>query len=144
MILEVSIERRFMDLLKGFPDVCALKFSPVGNTGWPDRIVLLPNSRCCFVEFKRPGGEPRKLQVVRIKELRRLGHDVEVHTDAYEAARFVGECYRRAVGSPRLSKKGGEVARVPSRCSPFLGSRIGEDSDCVEGIRCSAESKEGT
>ena len=34
-----------------------------GSSGWPDRIVLLPDGKIGFVEVKAPGEKPRKLQV---------------------------------------------------------------------------------
>ena len=33
-----------------------------GTSGWPDRIVILPDGKVGFVEVKAPGKEPRKLQ----------------------------------------------------------------------------------
>lgn len=45
-----------------------------GTSGWPDRIVLLPDGKSGFVEVKAPGKEPRVLQVHRHKQLRALGY----------------------------------------------------------------------
>lgn len=47
-----------------------------GTAGWPDRIVLLPDGKCGFVEVKAPGKEPRALQVHRHEQLRALGYRV--------------------------------------------------------------------
>lgn len=49
-----------------------------GTSGWPDRIVLLPDGKVGFVEVKVPGKEPRPLQVHRHKQLRKLGYKVYV------------------------------------------------------------------
>ena len=46
--------------------------------GMPDRLVLLPHGRFCFVEVKAPGEKPRPLQVHKHKQLRRLGFKVYV------------------------------------------------------------------
>ena len=49
-----------------------------GTSGWPDRIVLLPDGKFGFVEVKAPGKEPRPLQIHRHKQLRKLGYKVYV------------------------------------------------------------------
>ena len=52
-----------------------------GTSGWPDRIVLLPDGKFGFVEVKAPGEEPRPLQLHRHKQLRQLGYKVYVLDD---------------------------------------------------------------
>ena len=52
-----------------------------GSSGWPDRIVLLPDGKIGFVEVKVPGEKPRKLQVHRHEQLRALGYKVFVLDD---------------------------------------------------------------
>ena len=49
-----------------------------GTSGWPDRIVLLPDGKVGFVEVKAPGEKPRALQVHRHEQLRALGYSVYV------------------------------------------------------------------
>ena len=49
-----------------------------GTSGWPDRIVLLPDGKVGFVEVKVPGEKPRALQVHRHEQLRALGYSVYV------------------------------------------------------------------
>lgn len=56
----------------------AYKWTSPGNSGVPDRIVILPGGRALFVELKAPGGKPTKLQMVQHKRLRALGCDVRV------------------------------------------------------------------
>lgn len=47
------------------------------EAGTPDRIVLLPGGKVGFVETKRDESEtPRRLQLERHRELRRLGFPV--------------------------------------------------------------------
>lgn len=55
----------------------AFKWAPVGVTGVPDRMVLLPGGKIIFVELKAPGKKARKLQEYRAKQLRELGFQVE-------------------------------------------------------------------
>ena len=54
------------------------KFTSPGMDGMPDRLVLLPHGRFCFVEVKAPGEKPRPLQEYRHRQLRRLGIKVYV------------------------------------------------------------------
>ena len=56
----------------------ALKFISTGYAGVPDRLVLMPGRKMCFMELKAPGRKPRPLQVRRIKQLRALGFKVFV------------------------------------------------------------------
>jgi len=63
---------------------------------WPDRMFLGPINMHFFVEFKRPGEEPRKQQLRRIEELKALGHHVYV-LDSVEAFQEVFSHYH----SPR-------------------------------------------
>lgn len=56
----------------------ALKFISPGYAGVPDRLVLMPGGKMCFMELKAPGSKPRPLQVRRIEQLRALGFKVYV------------------------------------------------------------------
>lgn len=56
----------------------ALKFISHGYAGVPDRLVLMPGGKMCFMELKAPGRKPRPLQVRRIEQLRALGFKVYV------------------------------------------------------------------
>ena len=56
----------------------ALKFISPGYAGVPDRLVLMPGGKMCFMELKAPGRKPRPLQVRRIEQLRALGFKVFV------------------------------------------------------------------
>ncbi|WP_315168698.1 VRR-NUC domain-containing protein [Metaclostridioides mangenotii] len=49
-----------------------------GENGVPDRLVLLPGGKAIFVELKRLGEKPRKLQLLNHKRLKSLGFDVRV------------------------------------------------------------------
>ena len=70
IMLEKHIERKLTDAIKS-RDGIGLK--QTGMAGIPDRLVLLPNGKCAFVELKAPGEKPRKLQKIRMKQLRKLG-----------------------------------------------------------------------
>jgi Holliday junction resolvase len=71
-VLESAIEREVCRHAerKGW---VALKLHGAGDTGKPDRLFLGPGAQVLFIEFKKPGGEVRKLQKWWIRKLRRLG-----------------------------------------------------------------------
>ena len=77
MMEEKEIERKFVKEIKLMGGM-AFKFSPMGYDGMPDRLVLIPGGRIAFVELKRFGQKPRKLQEMRHRMLRRLGFKVYV------------------------------------------------------------------
>lgn len=55
-----------------------LKYSSANTTGYPDRLLLLPDRRVVWIEIKTKGKHPNKLQLLRHDELRRYGHTVYV------------------------------------------------------------------
>lgn len=86
--LESSVESDFgkkiteWAMAKGY-NLAYVKFT--GMRGWPDRIVTwgLPDGppHLIWVEWKRPGEEPRPMQKHIHKQLRGMGHDVRVYDD---------------------------------------------------------------
>lgn len=60
----------------------AYKWTSPGNSGVPDRIVVIPGGRIYFIELKKPkGGRTSSLQKVQQKRLKGLGAKVlELHT----------------------------------------------------------------
>ncbi|EHL08777.1 VRR-NUC domain protein [Desulfitobacterium hafniense DP7] len=56
----------------------AYKWVSPGNSGVPDRIVMLPGLPDLFVELKAPGKEPTALQLAQHHRLRKLGRHVMV------------------------------------------------------------------
>lgn len=73
MTLEKDIENRLRGIVRAHGGKCMKWVSP-GNSGVPDRIVLLPGGRIIFVETKRPkGGRVSGLQRFWNRVLRDLG-----------------------------------------------------------------------
>lgn len=71
--LEKDIERKLRKAVEAQDGRC-LKWVCPGWSGVPDRIVLLPGGRICFVETKRPrGGRLSKVQKKWREWLTRLG-----------------------------------------------------------------------
>jgi hypothetical protein len=58
-------------------DILAIKFTPMGSTGWPDRVFLY-SGVAIFIEFKAAGKSARPLQQERIKSIREQGFLVYV------------------------------------------------------------------
>lgn len=80
-MLEKQVEQYLTKQVKSFGGL-SLKLTSI--IGIPDRLVLLPGGRCVFVELKRPGEKPRKVQMLRMKQLRKLGFKTDV-ADSYES-----------------------------------------------------------
>ena len=55
-----DIEQKLVKAVKGRGGL-ALKLTCPGYTGMPDRMVLFPGGRLCFVEVKALGKVPRQL-----------------------------------------------------------------------------------
>ncbi len=87
---EKQIEQRLVKAVKAQNGLCPKLVSP-GTDGMPDRMVLFPQGRVCFVEVKAPGMKPRPLQVRRHGELRRLGFKVFVLDDPERIAEILTE-----------------------------------------------------
>lgn len=71
-MLERSIEQALVREVKKAGGI-APKFTSPGTAGMPDRLVILPGGRTCFVELKAPGQKPRPLQVRQMDRLTQLG-----------------------------------------------------------------------
>ena len=107
-----------------------LKLNVLGMRGWPDRLLFWPYGNLMFIEFKRPGEEPRKLQQWIHKNLRDIGFEVQVHDDAARALESI-KAYILATFSPATSDgPHDEERRGPD--IPEAGA--GEDGVQPEGI----------
>ena len=71
------MERKLAEAVKAMGGI-APKFISPGFAGMPDRLVILPDGKCGFVEVKRRGEKPRPLQEARHGMLKRLGFKVYV------------------------------------------------------------------
>lgn len=75
-MLEKTVEKELCCRVKNDLGGLALKFVSPGQNGVPDRIVLLPRGRICFVETKAPGKKLRKLQEYVCGLIKQLGFEV--------------------------------------------------------------------
>ncbi|MDR1705185.1 MAG: VRR-NUC domain-containing protein [Clostridiales bacterium] len=74
---EKALERKLREAVKKAGGL-AVKLTPVGLTGMPDRLILLPGGRVAFAEIKSAGKKPTALQQTRIAALRVLGFTAAV------------------------------------------------------------------
>lgn len=93
-MLEFKIESRFVSEVKKLGGK-AYKFIS-GESGVPDRIVVLPGGIIAFVELKKPkDGRLSKMQVWQHEQLRNLGAKVYV-INSYESINlFIAEMQGR-------------------------------------------------
>lgn len=131
--------------------VRSLKLNVQGDTGWPDRMYLIPGGRPLFIEFKATGGVRSARQRLIHAMLTYNGYKVETHDTkaeafaaikaAVDAATEAGWAsqdparYAAALGAARISKEGGEIPTRPGRRSVVPRPRTGKDqhhNGCVE------------
>jgi hypothetical protein len=82
MMLEKTIEKKTTDKAKAL-GWWACKLTSPSFAGIPDRMFIR-NGRVVFIEFKRQGEKPRKLQEIVIRDMRFHGAEVYV-IDSVEA-----------------------------------------------------------
>ena len=76
-MLESEIEKRLVRIVREMGGA-AYKFVSPGNTGVPDRIIILPGGRIWFAELKAKTGRLSPPQERQIERLRGLGMKVVV------------------------------------------------------------------
>lgn len=86
---EEKIENKFVTWVRHNPPLICVKLNIQGNKGYPDRMILMPNGKAIFIEFKAPGKTAYLLQQYMHREMRKLGFAVEVHDTVKGAIEFV-------------------------------------------------------
>lgn len=69
----------------------AMKFTSPGNDGVPDRIAILPGGQVWFIELKKDGEVPKKIQEWQMEQLRKMGCNVALITGKQEAMDWIRE-----------------------------------------------------
>lgn len=118
---ESELERKFGRLVREAGGK-AYKFLSPGNAGVPDRLVVLPGGRIGFVELKRKGERPRKLQAHRMKELEDMGCFTAVVDDLEAAAAVIAVIKSQEPQLNRTDSLFLEMVNV----RPRVGARGGE------------------
>ena len=89
-MLEKQIENKLTKSVKKAGGI-APKFVSPSFAGMPDRLVLLPDGLCAFVEVKAPNKKPRPLQKARHRLLQKLGFKVYVLDDTEQIGGIIDE-----------------------------------------------------
>lgn len=77
-ILERSIEKYLKRKVEELGGKC-IKIETSSETGWPDRLVIIPNGNVAFIETKRPkGGRLAERQILVRMQLSNLNCNVYV------------------------------------------------------------------
>ena len=97
---EKAIEAYLVRKVESCGGIC-LKFMSHSETGYPDRLLLMPGGRMAWVEVKSKGEKPRLIQEVRMARLRRMGFRVYVADSREKVDEIV-----RAAAEPLNTEKG--------------------------------------
>lgn len=101
--------------------IVSLKLNVQSNTGWPDRMFLIPGGRPFYIEFKQPGEEPDPRQRLIHAQLKYLQYEVETHDTVQGAVHAVEKRLAAAVKAGWAHSEGAaqtakmEAARVPEK-----------------------------
>lgn len=87
-MLEKDVERLLVKGIKELGGV-AYKFVSPGNSGVPDRVVVLPDGRVIFVELKTTTGKLSAIQTRQIVRLEQLRCEVRVLYGVEEVKDFL-------------------------------------------------------
>lgn len=104
-VVETDIERAACEKVKKL-GIRNIKINTKTETGWPDRMFIIPGGRPLFVEFKRPGEEPEPKQEHIHEVLKKLGYNVEVH----DSVDGVVSAVTRALEAAHRAKERDEVS----------------------------------
>jgi hypothetical protein len=101
-VLENKIERAVVRYALHKYGVESLKMTPQGSRGYPDRIFLFPQWPL-WLEFKRLGEEPKKLQYKRIEQLEELSYEVYWTNDEKDGKYLIDYYAKLTQVKPRRS-----------------------------------------
>ena len=85
---ERDIEKRLICKVREMGGEVYKWVSP-GNSGVPDRIVMLPGGQVIFVELKTDGNTPTPVQRAQMKRIRKTGCRVELIRGMDELEEFL-------------------------------------------------------
>lgn len=89
---EKAIERYLRGRVSSLGGI-ALKYSNASETGFPDRLIILPDAEAFWCELKSRGKPPRRIQLFRIEQLRKLGQKVYVADSRAAIDKMIEEMY---------------------------------------------------
>ena len=84
LVRETTIEKKLVKLIEGMGGRC-VKGNPQGNTGFPDRLCILPGGITYYIETKKPkGGQLSEKQKYWGRVLKEMGHKYSVCSNEAE------------------------------------------------------------
>jgi len=101
--LESSIESSVNEYARN-NSIFLRKLNNMADDGWPDRMYVTRTGQHFYIEFKREGEAPRKLQIFRIWSLCTWNCEVYVVDNVGEGKSVIDYYARGGVGSPPLSR----------------------------------------
>jgi len=130
LTIEKDVESRLVKQAEKHGGIC-LKYPTIHTEGIPDRILLMPMGKVCFVELKRPkGGKLSEIQKYQIEKLRAIGIRVEVVKNYAEVDRLIRDLSEEPT-EPHCPKE-------PTRCVFYdenLGCRRPIGWECHVEVR---------
>ena len=90
---ESQLEQKLVNAVSRIGGAAPKWVSP-GNTGVPDRIVILPGGKTAFVEMKAPGKALAPMQKEWAAKLESLGHKVYKIDSLAGIDSFIADCKR--------------------------------------------------
>lgn len=123
--------------------VLFIKFTPLGERGWPDRIAVFPGGFQMWVEMKRRGESPRALQYHRMKQLTDLGVVTCWFDNAEDCIDYFEDCLaaaeeltnERTMDTTPLPVEGNRDLDKAMWGRSTAGPRNGEDSYILSSFR---------
>lgn len=135
--MESAIEAQFIKWCKA-NGYWTLKLTAIGYAGWPDRIVLLPNNRVVWIEFKTRTGVLSKVQGFIHRQMAKFGHSVSVCRSCSEAVNEVLRMSDQIISYDHANNpiRRGQLAYTPETCNPGgIGIQINTKDELTEGCR---------
>ena len=104
-MLERDVEKALVRAIKNAGGIAPKLTSP-GTAGMPDRLIILPKGKVCFVELKAPGQKPRPIQVRQMARLTQLGCMVHVIDHPHQLQDLLDEIQQQPTFKQHLKKPG--------------------------------------
>lgn len=91
--LEKDKEERVRVYARDKYGVLSRKMNGRGFRAWCDRLFLGPGGKVLWIEFKRQGAAPTKLQERHHQQLREMGFDVRVVDNVEDGKKAIDEVF---------------------------------------------------
>ena len=104
-MLERDVEKALVREVRKHGGI-APKFTSPGTAGMPDRIIILPKGKVCFVELKRPGQKPRPIQTRQMDRLTQLGCMARTIDHPNQIPRLIEEIQQQPTRKQPLQEPG--------------------------------------